>query len=573
MSGSDSSQPTGQRHALWADQVFVGGTVLTMDETNSTAEAVAIRRDEIVAVGSRESLAGLIGPQTRVVDLGGRTLLPGFIDPHTHLSRFFAEEVLHSADLRCPPLGDVVSLDTMVERVRARAEQTPAGEWVLGSRYDEKAFAGHRQPTREDLDRASTRHPIVATHRSGHTAVANSYALRLAGITADTPDPVGGRFGRDPETGEPNGVLFSLPAVNSVVGLMPAESLERRLEALVTAQNDCLIAGVTSTHDARVSREAVRLFQIALAEGRLPVRTTMMLDPEAALDPNGDASFVTGFGNDRLKVGPVKLFIDGSVPGFTGWMKEPYHTPFHGDACHCGQATMPIEDFERTILLAHTQGFQVAIHAGGDRAIDACITAIRKAQEASPRPDARHRLEHCHYPRQDQLDAIAELGISPSFFVAHTYYWGERYLDFILGPERSGRISPLRSARNRGIRFSLHSDSPHVPVDPLRDVFAAVNRISHGGRVLGPDERITVIEALRAVTIDAAWQGFDEHRRGSIELGKLADFTILDRNPLSVDPADIRKIHVEEVIIGGVTAFDRSTSSLVRAFAEPEVAH
>lgn len=553
---------------LFADLVFVGGKVLTMDAENTAAEAVAVRRDEIVAVGSAEDARALTGPETRVVDLKGRTLLPGFIDPHTHQSRFYGDEVLRSVDLRCPPMGQVTSPELMVERLRASAANVTPGQWIIGARYDEKAFPDQYQPTRHDLDRASTEHPIIATHRSGHTAVANSVALELAGIGVDTPDPIGGSYGRDPQSGEPNGVLFALPAVNSVMDVLPPETMEERLEAITTAQQDCLIAGVTSTHDARVSGESVRAFQIALGQGRLPVRTNMMLDPDVALDAAGNSTFYTGFGNERLKVGPVKIFIDGSVPGMTGWMSKPYHTSFHGDLCHCGHATMPIEDFEGTILRAHLQGFQVAIHAGGDQAIEACITAIRKAQAAEPRPDARHRIEHCHYPRPDQLDAMVELGITPSFFVAHTYYWGERYIDYVLGPERAGRISPLRSARNRGIRFSLHSDSPHVPVDPLRDVFSAVNRVSHGGRVLGADERISVAEALRAVTIDAAWQGFDEDRRGSVEPGKLADFTILDQNPLEVPPTELRSIKVEEVIIGGVTAYLRG-SGLKRAFAEP----
>lgn len=553
---------------LYADLIFLGGTVVTMDAVNSVAEAVAVRRDEIVAVGSVEDVLVLAGPDTRTVHLGGRTLMPGFIDAHTHQSRFFGDEVLRSVDLRCPPMGQVTSPELMVERLREAASNTARGQWIIGARYDEKAFPDQYQPTRYDLDRASTEHPIIATHRSGHTAVANSVALELAGIGVDTPDPSGGSYGRNPQNGEPNGVLFALPAVNRVMDVLPPETLEEKLQAITTAQQDCLIAGVTSTHDARVSRESVGAFQTALAQDRLPVRTNMMLDPDVALDAAGNSTFRTGFGNERLKVGPVKIFIDGSVPGMTGWMSKPYYTSFHGDMCHCGHATMPIEDFEGTILRAHMQGFQVAIHAGGDQAIEACITAIRKAQAAEPRPDARHRIEHCHYPRPDQLDAMVELGITPSFFVAHTYYWGERYIDYVLGPERAGRISPLRSARNRGIRFSLHSDSPHVPVDPIRDVFSAVNRVSHRGRVLGSDERISVAEALRAVTIDAAWQGFDEDRRGSIEPGKLADFTMLDKNPLEVPPAELRSINVDEVVIGGVSAYRRS-NELKRAFAEP----
>jgi hypothetical protein len=213
------------------------------------------------------------------------------------------------------------------------------------------------------------------------------------------------------------------------------------------------------------------------------------------------------------------------------------------------------EQLNPLVAELHNAGYQIAIHGNGDAAIDAAINAYRLAQKANPRPNARHRIEHCQTAREDQLDAIAELGISPSFFVSHTYYWGDRHRDIFLGPERGVRISPLKSALQRGIRFSIHSDCPVTPVSPLFCVHAAVNRLTSSGKVLGPEFRLTPEEALRAVTIDSAWQTFEEDIKGSIEVGKLADFTILDRNPLKIAPEQIRNIEVKEVVIGGEKVF------------------
>ncbi len=225
--------------------------------------------------------------------------------------------------------------------------------------------------------------------------------------------------------------------------------------------------------------------------------------------------------------------------------------PFKGDKSYCGYPVTPPEQLNPLVAELHNAGYQIAIHGNGDAAIDAAINAYRLAQKANPRPNARHRIEHCQTVREDQLDAIAELGISPSFFVSHTYYWGDRHRAIFLGPERAERINPLRSALKRGIRFSLHSDSPVTPPAPLFSVFAAVNRVTSSGYVLGPEFRLTPEEALRAVTIDAAWQTFEEDIKGTIEVGKLADFTILEQNPLKIAPEQIRNIKVSEVIIGG----------------------
>jgi predicted amidohydrolase YtcJ len=264
-----------------------------------------------------------------------------------------------------------------------------------------------------------------------------------------------------------------------------------------------------------------------------------------------------GSPNGKLRVIGVKLWQDGSIQGYTGYLSSPYHKQPEGKQDYRGYATR-----ERQLLLDHVRrlhagGYQIAIHGNGDAAIDDILQAYASAQKQMPRPDARHRIEHCQMPREDQLDRIRDLGISPSFFEAHVYYWGDRHRDLFIGPARAARISPLASALRRGIQFTLHNDTPVTPVDPLLLVWAAVTRLTRGGQVLGADQRIPVTDALKAITINAAWQNHEEKTKGSIEVGKWADLTILDQNPLRADPARIRDIAVVETIVRGESVYQR----------------
>jgi hypothetical protein len=282
----------------------------------------------------------------------------------------------------------------------------------------------------------------------------------------------------------------------------------------------------------------------------------MMVGVHFLLGAEGkNPSFLTGFGNDRLKIGPAKIIVDGSIQGYTGWLSKPYYVPFKQDSSYRGYPVTAPETLNHLVLEAHKAGCQIAAHGNGDAAIDSILNAYQLAQGKYPRSDTRHRIEHCQMAREDQLDRMAELGVSPSFFVSHTFYWGDRHKNIFLGPDRAKRISPLKSALKRGLKFSLHSDCPVTPVSPLFCVFAAVNRLTRSGEVLGPEFRLTAEEALCAATIDAAWQTFDEKVKGSIEVGKLADFTILAENPLAVSPERIKDIKVAEVIIGGQSVY------------------
>jgi len=546
---------------LFPDAIYLNGKILTMEEKQSSAEAVATMGGKIVAVGKKAFIQKMAGPTTQVVDLAGKTLVPGLNEPHNHFA-MYGVYALRLANLQSPPLGPVDRIQDLIEVLREKAGKTPKGEWIGGRGYDDSLMAEKRHPTRHDLDQASTEHPIYVTHVSGHLSVANSKALALAGVTKDTVEPPGGVIRKDPKTAEPDGVLEEMPAQALVLRHLPPLTMVLRLEAMAKASKDYLPTGVTSCSDAGVafpgigSPAEIVAYQRAKKQGLVPIRMTMMVGVEFLLGADGKSpSFVSGFGDDHLKIGPAKIIVDGSIQGYTGWMARPYHVPFKGDSSYRGYPVTAPEKLNRLVLEAHKAGCQIAAHGNGDAAIEAILDAYQLAQKEFPRPDARHRIEHCQMVREDQLDRMAELKVSPSFFASHTYYWGDRHKAIFMGPERAQRISPLKSALKRGIKFTLHSDCPVTPVSPLFCVFAAVNRITRNGEVLGPEYRLTPQEALRAVTLDAAWQTFDEKVKGSIEVGKLADFTILAENPLTITPERIKDIKVEEVIIGGKSVY------------------
>ena len=538
---------------LDVDTVYVNGEVVTMDAEARTVEAVAVRGDEIVAVGSSREVGLMAGPGTRVVDLAGRTMTPGFYAPHDHFPWAGAIAVT-TVNLNSPPMGPVENIEGLVDALREKAGETPEGEWIQGWGYDDTLLEDQRHPTRHDLDRVSTEHPIYISHTSGHLGVANSVALDMAGITAATQPPPGGVIRHEADTGEPDGVLEETAAW-MVMGIVPAATREQKLEGIRRAVDMYVAQGVTTTVITGGAAEDLADLQMARREGLLALRVIKMVSKAAPGDPSPAEAggFVSGFGDDRLKLGGIKIVQDGSNQGFTGYFTEPYHTPFHGDPEWRGYPARSREDLTAMVGELHRAGYQIAIHGNGDAAIDDIIHAFREAQRDFPRDDARHRIEHCQMVRKDQLDEIAELGITPSFFVGHVYYWGDRHRDIFMGPERAAGISPLNSSIDRGIRFTVHDDTPVTPVDPLQLLWVSVNRLTRSDQVLGPEERVTALEAMRAITIDAAWQNFEEDTKGSIEAGKLADFVILSDNPLTVDPLTLREIQVIETIVGGET--------------------
>jgi predicted amidohydrolase YtcJ len=543
--------------SFFPDVIYVHGDIVTLNPSQRQAEAVATWGDRIAAVGSTETLKQTAGPETRLVDLGGRTLVPGLIEPHNHFI-LYGPMALIRVDLSSPPMGRTRNIKELLVALKEKASVTPKGNWISGYGYDDTLLEDNRHPSRSELDQVSTDHPIFISHTSMHMVTANSLALESAGINRDTPSPEGGMIRKDTKTGDPDGLLEE-SAQMILYQVLPGLTLEQRMALLAQGAAHFLKTGVSSLIDAgvafpgRVGAQDILLYQKAVGDGSLPIRVSMMIEGNFLLNQCG--GFLSGFGDERLRMGPAKIVADGSIQGYTGWLSKPYYTPFKGDPNYRGYPVVSPELLKDQVMELHKAGYQIAVHANGDATIDAAIEAFRLAQNAYPRQNTRHRIEHCQMVREDQLDAIAELGISPSFFVSHTYYWGDRHRQIFMGPERAERISPLKSALRRGIRYSIHSDCPVTPVSPLFCVGAAVNRTTSSGYVLGPEFRLTPEEALRAVTIDAAYQSFEESLKGSIEKGKLADFTILEKNPLKVPPEEIKNIKVSEVIIGGKSAY------------------
>ncbi len=530
--------------------LYVGGPILTMDSENRVVEALAVDGDRVAAAGSEAELRGWAREHdARIVDLAGQALLPGFIDAHGHFPGAGITAVF--ADLNSPPIGTAERIDDVVALLAAQAKDTAAGEWVVGLGYDDTLLEEGRHPTRADLDRASTEHPILAVHVSGHLAVTNSAGLREAGYDRETPDPEGGLIRRD-ASGEPDGVLEET-AMEPVAGQLVPGARDG-LRILRAGSEAYLSQGVTTAQSGATPGALVRTLVWASRLGLVPLRMVIWPDEQAASAILDGEFAAQGPDPSWARIGAVKLIADGSIQGYTGYLSEPYHVPPGDDPSYRGYPRIPRDRLRELVVRFHEAGMQVAVHGNGDAAIDDILDAFEAAQAARHRPDARHVVIHAQMTRPDQLDRMAALGVVPSFFSLHTFYWGDRHRRLFMGPERAARMSPAASAAARSVRFTIHADTPIVPMEPLRLVWSAVNRETRSGHVVGPDERIAVMAALRAVTIDAAYQHFEDLEKGSLEPGKLADLVILSRSPLD-DPATIDEIEVVQTVIGGRVAW------------------
>ncbi|MBT7449941.1 MAG: amidohydrolase [Rhodospirillaceae bacterium] len=541
------------------DILFINGAVVTLagPDDSAVAEALAVTGDRITAVGKTADLSALAGPKTNIIDLNGKALLPGFIDAHGHFPSSGLIEK-HFVDLNSPPIGNIITIDEMITALAAKAANTPAGEWIQGRGYDDTLITEMRHPTRWDLDKVSTEHPIYIGHISGHLSVANSLALEMAEITRDTPQPFGGKIRMDEETGEPNGVLEEPPAMGRVGTLLPQFSEEDMINAIAAAAAGYAAVGVTTAQQGATGPNGAAVFVKAYQQGVLPIRVHVwpVLQAMVALIENG-GTLEQPDANGMVTFRAVKGFADGSIQGYTGYLSQPYHSHSHNDPRYRGYPRMDREALAKQVATVHKAGYQIAIHGNGDAAIDDVLYAFDRALDADPRNDARHIVIHAQMAREDQLDRMAAAGIIPSFFNLHTYYWGDRHWDIFMGPERAAQMSPAASAVKRNMAYTLHADTPVVPMEPMRIVWSAVNRLSSGGRVIGADQRISVIEALKGITTYAAYQAFEENDKGTLEPGKLADLVVLERNPLTVPPLELADIPVVRTIVGGRTVFER----------------
>lgn len=548
-----AAHPAAAQDGNPADRIFFNGPVITVDGENRVAEALAIDDGRIVAVGDKEAVLRHAGPQTVLTDLGGHAVIPGFVDAHSHFLGV-GTVALYEVDLNSPPIGTVRSIDDIVRVLAERAKTVPPGGTIVARGYDDTLLAERRHPDRHDLDRASTRHRIIIRHVSGHFSAANSYAIAQSGVTKATPDPAGGVIRREAD-GTPSGVLEESAMRLVKRGPDAVYGEERSLAAARHAGKIYAAAGITTAQHGASGPKSFRMLSLAKERGLVPIRLVALPNSTLARRLGAPPARGTVPGSDNVGVGAVKLFADGSIQGYTGYLTQPYHIGPHGEHDYRGYPSQSCERLTSRVKKLTVEGWQVAVHANGDAAIDCALDAFDAARAANGGRIFRPIIIHAQMTRLDQLDRMRDLGAIPSFFSLHTYYWGDRHRDRFIGPERAKGISPVRSAQDRGVTFTVHTDSPVVPVEPLRLLWATVNRVTTSGAVLGPGERVTVMEALRAMTINAAYQYGFEKQLGSIEEGKIADLAILSRDPLAIDPADLDDIDVVETIVGGRSVY------------------
>jgi len=534
--------------------LYINGPILTMEDDTPTAEAVLITGDRITAVGREADLRATMPDDTQVVDLQGQTLMPAFIDPHGHFpDPGFIE--LFRVDLSAPPRGDCVDMASALARLSARAADTPEGEWIMGVLFDNTAVAEGRMPTGAELDSVSTRHPIWVIHASGHNGVANSMALADQGLARDTPDPTGGRYGRDPETGALTGLISGMWAMRALGDTEFLIDREKFWQGFGACRDDYLAHGVTMAQNSWVTMALLEHFA-SLPQGHDPGIDLVLL-PQGELEP-GLSTGPDAFDwpdTPYFDFGPRKLFADGAFQLQTAWLSQPYHRPANPET-PSGTPYCDPDVLRAEMSKLHQMGFQIHCHSNGDAASDLFLQIVGELQESAPRDDHRHTIIHGQVMRDDQLALAAKLGVTVSFFPAHVHFWGDRHYDTFLGPERAENISPCGSALRHGVRFTIHNDASVTPTRPLHLAHCAVNRVTAGGRVLGEDQRISAMAALRAQTIDAAWQVFQEDVRGSLTPGKLADLVILSRNPLET-PEEIAQVQVVQTIRRGAVAWQK----------------
>lgn len=529
--------------------VFHGGTVLTVDEAFSEAEAIAIRGNKILAVGSTTDVRAAAGTAAHVINLQGKVLLPGFIDPHTHV---VAGSVV-DATMEYVGMARFGSAEEVLEHLKALASQAPAGEWIVARNYDPAVQMGPETLTFNELDAVSTEHPIFVLNASGHLAYANSKAFDVAGITTDVENPPGAEFERDAE-GKLTGVMKNNVAYMQVSNKYPALAEVEPIKSLIgllskwsqfglTTVSELALGGLSqSPSDASVIFNAAESGRLAARIRAYPFYTigTATWD-KAGVKPNQ--------GNAMARIAGYKLVADGSNQGFTGLQREPY---LNSDSR--GLAYMSKDDLKKTAIDRASKGWHLAIHGNGDAAIDNVLDACQAVRDAGiDMTKVRARIEHCSILHDEQIARMKELGVSASFLIGHVHYWGVAMRDEVFGEEKARLLDRCRSVEEAGVGFTVHSDFMVTDPEPLHMIEMAVTRKTwkEPDYVLAPNERISVESAIRAITSEAAWQLFSDHEIGSLEVGKLADLVILEKDPRKVAPDEIKDIKVVETWMDG----------------------
>jgi predicted amidohydrolase YtcJ len=539
--------------------MYYGGDIITMEgDSAQYAEALVVKGGKIAFVGDKAAAMEAAGKGHQMVDLNGQTLVPGFFDGHAHFFGFGAQAV--TANLLASPDGtcdDIPNLITTMKEWAKDRDLSKTNGWIAGMGFDDAVLKENRFPTRQDLDLVSKDTPVVAIHISAHFCVMNTKGLEMSGITAASPNPEGGVIRREKDGKTPNGVLEELAAIPVMTKAVSPSTKENAEYYLVKGQELAASFGHTSVQEGRAMAAQHNAIASFAQSGKLKLDVATYIDYTAP-----DLFRTEWFSKDyknHYRIAGVKLTLDGSPQGRTGWRHKPYLIPPDGQKTgYKGYPVVPNDENVKAIVgQAYANNWQILIHANGDAAIDQMITGLRYATEKYGGGDRRSVMIHGQFIRMDQLDSLKKYEVVASLFPMHTFYWGDWYKK-IIGPEKAKEISPINTALKKGLHVTSHTDAPVAFPNMMMILWTTVNRISRSGTILGEGERLTPYQALQCITIWSAWQHFEEHTKGTLTAGKLADMVILDQNPLKIDPMKLKDIQVMETIKDGVTVYKKN---------------
>ena len=544
--------------------LYYGGDILTMSgDKPNYVESIVTNSDTIVFIG-RLSEAKKLFPRSTQMNLDGKTLLPGFIDAHAHFAGFPSQSI--GAQILPPPDAGANNIDALIQILKdwSTPENIELTGWIFGMGFDDSVLEDKRFPTKEDLDKVSTEYPVMIVHISGHFCVVNSKGLELLKLTADSPDPEGGIIRRKPGTKEPNGVLEELAAIPFMPMVLGPKSEEAIKIFLTAGQNMALSYGYTTVQEGRAMPSSHLFLEYAANTNFLKLDVVSYIDYSVA-DSLLKTDWYSSSYKNHYRIGGVKLTLDGSPQGRTAWRTQPYLIPPDGaEEGYLGYPAIPLdEDVEKIYESAFLNNWQIHTHANGDAAMDQMIRTLKKVTAKYGNENRRDVLIHGQYVREDQLDAFKNLNIIASLFPLHTFYWGDWHKE-IIGDSLGNKISPTRTALNKGLKITIHTDAPAALPNLMRVIWTATNRVSRSGSIIGVEERLSPYEALKCITEWSAYQHFEEKTKGTLEIGKLADLVILDSNPLTVDKEKIKDIIVLETIKEGSSVYRRETIANIK---------
>lgn len=546
--------PNNVRHeeTMYPSHIFIG-SIVTMDDSLPRAEALAIKNGNIVAVGSATDIEALAGPTTERINLGSHVLYPGLIESHMHVW----VTAINYDWIDCSAFVNK-SLEDIKEKIVNAAAHAKPGEWILGKLFDPSLMSDNSTLTTKDLDPLTPNNPVFIFNASMHFAYVNSKTLELCGITNDTPDPVGGKFERYSD-GKLNGCLSEMSTFLPIMKHIDTITPDTIAKNVCRITNDAASVGVTCMREAATGSlfgmKEITLLHTLQQQGNLKTRISIGLYDDAvkAWTKSPDTEYMAG--DEYVWIGARKIVADGSNQGESGYQSKPYL-----GSAYRGAPDMTPEQIKEHIQWCQDNGWQIMVHANGDAAIDMTVKAFKEVLKDKP-SNLRHRIEHCSLVADDSLfDTMAKLGVTPSFLINHVYFWGKSLRDKELGKDRIYMLDRTMAALKAGLKFTMHSDYNVSPINPLHYVKVAVTRTMwDGGEVLEPDQRVTVEQALRAVTIDAAWQMNAEDTLGSLKAGKHADLVILDRDPQKIEAEAIDQIKVIQTWRGGEVTYNNTS--------------